>query len=334
MRPPPLEHVEPRSLEEACRLLERHADAARPIAGGTDLVPALKNRLQRPRVIVDLLRIPGLDAVRWSEQDGLSLGALVTLRRLASDPLVRGRYAALAEAAHAAGSVQLRAMGTLGGNLCQDACCQFFNRSPMSRQMLEPCHKLGGEVCHVVCGSEDCWAVYCGDLAPALLALDARVRVASPSGGRTLPVSELYSGDGERPVALGLGEIVAQVALPPPPPRSGGAYLKLRPREALDYPLLGVAAWLALGPEGRAVSRARVALTAVDGAPVPVAAAARLEGREAGDGAFREVGAQARKLAHPMKNVAALPPGYRAQMVEVYVRRALARALERAEAAP
>lgn len=330
----PLEHVSPVSLEEACRLLERHAGVARPIAGGTDLVPALKNRLLRPRLIVDLLRIPDLDAIRWSEPEGLRLGALVTLRRLACDRLLKERYAPLAEAAHAAGSVQLRAMGTLGGNLCQDACCQFFNRSPSSRQMLDPCHKLGGEVCHVVCGSDECWAVYCGDLAPALLALDARLRIASPGGGRSLPVSELFSGSGERPVALEPGEIVAEVFLPPPPARSGGAYLKLRPRQVLDYPLLGVAAWLALEPEGRKLSRARVALTAVDSAPVSVAAAAALEGREASDAAFGDVAAQARRLAHPVKNVAALPPGYRAQMVEVYVRRALARALERALAAP
>lgn len=325
---PPLEHANPRSLAEACLLLEREVGTARPIAGGTDLVPALKNRQQAPRLLVDILGLQGLDAMSWSEPEGLRLGALVRLRRIASDPLVRSRYAALAEAAHLAGSVQLRAMGTLGGNLCQDACCQYFNRSPMA---LEPCHKLGGEVCHVVRGSDDCWAVYCGDVAPALLALGARVTVASPRGESTLPVDRLYSGDGERPIALVPGELLSEVVVPTPPPRSGSAYLKLRPREALDYPLLGVAAFLALGP-GRVVSDAAVALSAVDSAPVLVQEARLLRGRAPSEEAFDEVGRAARRLAHPMKNVCALPPGYRARMVEVYVRRALARALGAAAA--
>jgi 4-hydroxybenzoyl-CoA reductase subunit beta len=326
---PRFDYAQPRSIDEACALLARRRGAAVALAGGTELLPALRNRHKRARLLVDLARVTGLGAIETAADGGLRLGALVTLRRLADHPLVREGHRALAEAAAAAGSVPLRAMGTLGGNLCQDTCCAYFNRSSLAREMLEPCHKLGGEVCHVVQWTRECWAVYAGDVAPALLALGAAVTVRGPRRQRTVPLARLYSADGKRPLALAPDELVAQVVLPPAPEGSGSAYLKLAQRETIDYPLLGVAARLVVDRGTGLCLEAAVALTAVDVAPVTVAAAERLVGHPPSAGAFVEVARAARKQAHPMKNATGLPPGYRQRMVEVYVGRALRRALER-----
>lgn len=213
--------VSPGTLRAACHFLEGQGNAAQIIAGGTDLLTAMKNRLKSPRLLVDLRGIPHLDDIHFSPRSGLRVGAMVTLRRLAADPAVKVHYPALAQAASQVGSPQLQAMGTLGGNLCQDTCCLYFNRSPMLRSPLQPCHKLGGSVCHVVSGSKGCWATYCGDLAPALMALRAQVTVAGPEGTSHVPLADLFSGDGRWPHSLRPGQIVAGIAVPPPGRRWG-----------------------------------------------------------------------------------------------------------------
>lgn len=319
----------PRTLRAACRLLEGDGGDAQIIAGGTDLLTAMKNRLKNPGLLVDLRQIPHLDEILYSPRKGLRLGALVTLRQLAADRQVRGHYPLLAQAAAEVGSVQLQAMGTVGGNLCQDTCCMYFNRSPMLRAPLAPCHKLGGGACHVVSGSKSCWATYRGDLAPALLALGAEVSVASPAGSEMMPLNRLYSGDGRSPQTLQPGQIVAAIAAPPPAPGSGGAYLKLRLRKTIDYPLLGVAATVSL--QDGVCQKASLALTAVDKAPVVVREAQSLVGGRVTAEAVELLGQAAYGHAHPVNNASELPPAYRRDMVRVYVRRAMEQALRAAE---
>jgi 4-hydroxybenzoyl-CoA reductase subunit beta len=266
----------PKTLRAACLLLDGQAGAGQIIAGGTDLLTAMKSRLKTPRLLVDLRELPDLDQIHFSALQGLRVGAMVTLRQLAAHRRVRALYPMLARAAEAVGSTQLQAMGTLGGNLCQDSCCMYFNRSPMLRAGLAPCLKLGGGVCHVVSGSKACWATYRGDLAPALLALGAEVLVANQSGIQKMPLSELYSGEGRRPLALRPGKVLAGIRLAPPAGCSGGAYLKLRLRKAIDYPLLGVAATIQV--RDGVCQEARLAMTAVDKRPVLVREAESLVG--------------------------------------------------------
>ena len=314
----------PKTLRSACRLLEGQGGAAQIIAGGTDLLTAMKNRLKNPGLLVDLRQIPHLEEIRCSPRQGLRIGAMVTLRRLAADPQVRAKYAVLAQAAAEVGSVQLQAMGTVGGNLCQDTCCMYFNRSPMLRAPLMPCHKVGGNVCHVVSGSMSCWATYCGDLAPALLALGGRLQVASPEGTETIPLADLYSGDGRRPQTLRPGQIVTGIHIPPAGPQAGSAYLKLRLRKTIDYPLLGVAAFIGL--RDGVCRQAGLALTAVDKRPVLVMEAERLVGRGFSPEALEGLAQAAYAQAHPVNNASELPPTYRREMVRVYVRRAVEQA--------
>lgn len=329
------EYVEPKSLKQASRLLQAGGAQAQLIAGGTDLLQALKNRLKTPRTLVDLRSIPTLDRVRYSARRGMEIGACVTLRHLASDPLVKQHYPVLVQALVAVGTPQLQAMGTIGGNLCQDNLCLYYNRSPMMRLPLQACLKLDGAVCNAVANSKECWAVYAGDVAPVLLVLNARITVAGPSGNaadgsgkQEMDLGDFYTGDGLRPHRLAAGQIVTRILLPPPAPHSGGAYLKMRLRKTIDYPLLGVAAYVRL--KDGVCAEARVALTGIDRAPLLVRAADDLRGRAVDAAAIQAVAQAAFKQARPLSNVSEVSPRYRREMVRVYVRHALERAVEAA----
>jgi len=332
MKLPKFEYVRPKSIGAACDILAAGGEQAHAIAGGTDLIMALKNRQKVAKMLVDISAIAQLDQISYSDEDGLRVGAMVSLRHVAAHPLVREKYPLLVQAALSVGSVQLRAMGTIGGNLCQDTCCMYFNRSALVRQSLEPCHKLGGEVCHVVNRSEDCWAAYAGDVAPALLVLRAQVKVADASGEKIIPLHELFSRDGKRPLTLQPGQLITEIQAPAPSPHSGGAYHKLRQRETLDYPLLGVAVNLTMGAGDGICKDAALAMTAVDKAPVVVAvetlhATSLLKGQRLTDELIQEFAKAVRKLAHPMKNLCGLTSNYRLQMVDVLVESAVQQAL-------
>lgn len=326
MKLPRFDYTAPRSVQEACRVLEAGGGAARAIAGGTDLLTALRNRQETAALLVDLAALP-LGGVRYSGEEGLRIGALVSLRRLAADPAVGAHYPVLAQAARAAGTVQLQTMATVAGNLCQNTCCMYFHRATGPRQLLDPCLKLEGSVCHVVAGSAQCWATYAGDLAPVLLVLGAALVIASPRGETTVPVRNLFSGDGKHAHTLVPGQLITEIRIPKPAPHSGGAYLKLRQRQSVDYPLLGVAAYVAVDPAGDVCREAGLALTGVDRAPVVVEEASRLRGGPPTDEAIHTVAAAARRRAHPINNVCGVPVRYRRDMVNVYAESALRQAL-------
>ncbi len=321
MKLPAFEYAEPKTLSKACRLLSDYGDRARLLAGGTDLLQRLKNRLEQPELVVDLNGIPRLASITFSKKTGLSIGALATLRQLAQHPAL-SHYPILGQAAALVGTIQLQAMGTVGGNLCQDNLCLYYDRPPMTRQMLEPCLKLGGKVCHAVSGSKDCWAVYSSDLAPVFLALGAKVVIAGPRGKRTVSLQKLYSGDSLKPQNLKKGEILTHIILPPPSPNARGVYLKYRLRKTIDYPLFGVALELQVDPKTRACRRASLALTGVDRAPVVVEEAAALKGKTITPHAIETIAEAARRRARPLGNVSEITPKYRREMVGVYVKRA------------
>jgi len=327
---PKFEYVQPQSTAEACQLLAARGSEAHVIAGGTDLIVALKNRQKVVNMLVDLSAISGLNQISYSEADGLKIGALVSLRHLAASPVVKQKYPILAQAALAVGSAQLQAMGTVGGNLCQDTCCMYFNRSATIRQSLEPCHKLGGDVCHVVNCSEDCWATYAGDLAPALLVLGAKIKIASLEGEKIVPLTNLFSSDGKQPHTLQPGQFITEIRVPSPPPHSGGAYLKLRQRETLDYALLGVAVNLTMEPGDGICKDAALALTAVDKAPLLVAEAQHLKGKKLTDELIDELARAAREKSQPIKSLYGFTVHYRREMIPVYVELAVQQARQRA----
>lgn len=327
---PELEIASPATVTDACRYLEAGAEAAQAIAGGTDLLQALKAGLKSPELIVDLSGIAGLDGLGYSPEKGLEIGALVTLRRLAGDDAVKSHYPVLAQAALQVGSRQLQAMATVTGNLCQDSCCMYFNRPEEVRRPLPPCHKLGGCICHVVPSSDECWAPYSGDMAPVLIALGATVTVADRDGEAVLPVADIFTNDGARPLNLQPGQLITKIQCPPPPPHSGAAYFKLRPRATLDYAVVGVAARLTLNPKDMTCANAAVVLTGVGSSPSSVGEAEGLKGESLTDETIERIAKAATKLSHPVKNVVGTHPGYRRRMVKVHVARALRESLEAA----
>ncbi len=269
-----IEYHAPTTLAEAVALLGAHGEAAAPLAGGTDLVPALKQGLLRARHLVSLSRITDHGEIAATANGGLVIGAFATLAEVARSPLVRSACPALAEAAAQAGSPLLRNRGTIGGNLCLDTRCWYYNQTEAWRASRALCQKAGGEQCYVNQKRNVCVALFSADTPPVLLAAGAHLTLVGPAGARTIPVDALYSGDGLRPLAKDPGEIVTAIVLPPMPSRWGSAYLKHSARESIDFPLLGVAATVALGGDGT-IASARIAVTAARSAPC------RLPGLEA-----------------------------------------------------
>ncbi|MCW5657173.1 MAG: FAD binding domain-containing protein [Burkholderiaceae bacterium] len=221
------------------------ADGARAIAGGTDLLPNLRRGLEQPLRLVDLTRIDGLDRIELRDGE-LSIGANATLAQLACHPAVMRHLSALAVAAGDVAGPGHRSAATLGGNLCQDTRCVFYNQSAWWRASNHGCLKRGGDICHVAPQGQRCHAAFSGDLAPVLLAARAEVEIASPSGMRRMPLDALYRDDGAAHLTLSAGEFVAAVHVTAAGCERRSAYRKARVRQAMDFPLAGVAVVLAL----------------------------------------------------------------------------------------
>ena len=327
MKLPKFDYQAPRSLTEACALLEKMDGKAMAIAGGTDLMLPLKERLKVPDCLVDLRAIPDLTEISYGVQGELQIGALVTLRHLASEPSVRKKYPTLDRAALEVATAQIQAMGTVGGNICQDCLCLYYNQSVGSKHGLERCYKAGGEVCHTVKGSKECWATYCSDLAPVLLVLGAQVKVVDSIGERIIPLNDLYTGNGKQPHTLRPGQLVTQFIVPLQGPKSGSIYLKLRVRKTIDYPALGVAVSVTQTAEGQKVS---VGLTGVEKRPLLIEEVRR-EGNLFGNEDIEILVQKAYTIAHPLNNLRDFTPKYRKDMVKFYVQSALEQALQLAE---
>jgi 4-hydroxybenzoyl-CoA reductase subunit beta len=312
----------PRAIEEAVRILEEHGSDAMPIAGGTDVIPNLQMRLFAPRVLVDLKPLRNLSGISYSERDGLRIGALTTLTNLLAAPVVHEKFPVLAQAVGTIAGPLQRNMGTLGGNLCLETRCRWYNQSHFWRQALGGCLKKDGPICHVAPGGRFCWAVWSGDSAPALLALDAEIEIAGAGGARRIALRELYKNDGMDRVALRHGEIVTEVHVPARMAGLRGAYHKLRVRDAIDYPLAGVA--VSMNVDAKGVCRdARVALTAVNPSPVLLPGAAELlRGKKWSEDLAAEVARIAIRTGKPLTTSASTPV-YRREMVKLFTHRAL-----------
>ena len=314
--------LRPRTLEEALAAFERHGADAQMIAGGTDLLPSMKQGLFSPRVLLDLKGLGHLDFIRFDPERGLEIGALTTISALAGSPVIAREFPVLREAAKSVASPPLRNMGTLGGNLCLDTRCLYYNQSGFWRGSLGGCIKKDGTVCHVAPGSDTCWAAFSGDTAPALLALEAVVELAGPRGRREIPLAGLYVNDGLVRLTKATDEIVTAVRVPAANAGWSGAHRKLRIRQSIDYPLAGVAVVMRKGADG-VCEAARIGLTAVNPGPRLVPAAGLLSGHSYSAGLAEEVAREATKVGKPLKTSASTME-YRRQMIQVFVRRAIA----------
>jgi 4-hydroxybenzoyl-CoA reductase subunit beta len=290
----------PGSAAEASALLARLPEA-RLVAGGTDLIPNLRRGIGAPPALVDVGSIAGIARIERGT-DGWRIGAGVTLAALAGDAAVAAALPALAEAAATVAGPGHRAVATLGGNLCLDTRCVFYNQSEWWRRANAHCLKLGGERCHVAPQGTRCHASFSGDLAPALLALDAQAEVLGPDGPRTIALADLYVEDGVRPLTLAAGELVLAVRVPAQPAGARSGYRKARARGAMDFPLAGVAA-RATFADGR-LSTLRLALTGVCSRPVLLDDADSLCGGAVDDALLAALGKRVNRQISPVRTTA------------------------------
>ncbi|MBI3402594.1 MAG: FAD binding domain-containing protein [Acidobacteria bacterium] len=319
MRLPNFRFVAPTSVHEAAELLTSSSGDAMLVAGGTDLLPNMKRRQQTPGTLVGLRHIAELRAI--SNGDGLTIGAGLTLADLVRTQKVRESYGALWQAAAQVATPQLRNMGTLGGNLCLDTRCNYYDQNYEWRKAIDFCMKKDGGTCWVAPSSTKCLAVSSTDTAPALLALGASITLVSANGSRRIALSDLYRNDGIHYLTRQPNEILTAVHLP----ESTGwrsAYWKLRRRGAFDFPVLSAAAAAKIAGDGT-VESARIVLGAVSSRPIEVApAASLLVGHALTDEAIARAADAAAQPSRPMDNTD-FTLVWRKRMTRVFVTYAL-----------
>jgi 4-hydroxybenzoyl-CoA reductase subunit beta len=321
--------LRPRTLDETVSLLAKHAGegarATRIVAGGTDLIPSMRQKLFEPEFVLDIRCIASLKEIRQTDS-GVEIGALTTLTAIEHSILLRRRYPVLSEAAATVASPLLRNMGTIGGNICLDTRCLWYNQSLTWRKGCGFCIKKDGDICHVAPGGTKCWATFSGDTPPALLCLNAEIEIVSTRGARRIPLTELYTGEGDAYRRLQADELLTRVFLPQSSADYRGVYRKLRVRGSIDYPLAGVA--VAMKRSNGHIADARLAITAVNPAPMLVKGATELLSGKAMDQALAgAAGDLAAKMARPL-TTSALTPEYRREMIRVFTRRAVLAAFQ------
>ena len=295
LRLPWFDYRAPRTVAEAAKILAGEGPAAMPVAGGTDLLPNMKRRHQAPKVLVSLRGIASLK--ECSNGAGTTFGAGLTLAQVVRNEKTP---AALRQAAAQVATPQLRNMGTLGGNVCLDTRCTYYNQTYEWRKAIDFCLKKDGETCWVATASKRCVAVSSTDTAPALIALNASVMLTGAEGERELPVEALYRNDGIDYLARRPDEILTGVQVPQRGYRS--TYWKLRRRGSFDFPVLGVAAAVRFAPSGE-IEEARIALGAVASRPFLVEKAGDyLRGKKLTDEVIAEASALVANRAKPMDN--------------------------------
>ncbi len=313
---PQFKVVRPRNLAEATAMLAGDPHA-RVLAGGTDLVANLRDGLVAPSTLVDLAAIEELAAVR-TEAQGTRIGARVTLARLAADVQIGTLYPAIAQAAASVAGPAHRSVATVGGNLCLDTRCVFYNQSEWWRRANRYCLKYRGDVCHVAPQGNSCEAAYCGDLAPALLALEAEVEIAGAGGSRRIALADLYVEDGAAHLALRAGDIVAAVHVPAARAQLRSGYRKARVRGAIDFPLAGVAA--ALCVEAGVLESLRIAITGTNSRPFVLKGTDEWVGRVPDETLPSAVGKLVQHQVRPLRTTVTAA-NYRRQVAAVLAQR-------------
>jgi 4-hydroxybenzoyl-CoA reductase subunit beta len=300
MRLPLFEFRAPRTLEEAARILDGEGANAMPLAGGTDLLPNMKRRQQVPRTLMSLRHVDDLTHVQL-DHSAVRLGACLTLADIAEDPRFRNGLTALSQAASQVATPQIRNMATLGGNLCLDTRCNYYDQSYEWRKAINFCMKKDGATCWVAPGSPKCVAVSSTDTAPALIALGARVRLVSRAEEREVPLSELYNNDGMNYIRRRPNEILTEVLLDS---LHGwkSTYWKLRRRGSFDFPVLSVAAAVRISASG-VVEDARIVVGSAASRPLVAADPAKsLVGRALNHESTAEAAALAARISKPLDN--------------------------------
>ncbi len=313
-RMPDFEYIQPETVVQVCSMLSQQPGAA-VLAGGTDLLVNLKHGFIKPPILIDLRKITGLNLIELTAE-GARIGPLATLKKLSTHPAIVAKLPALATAALAVGSYHHQVMGTLGGNICQGNRCSFLNQSAAWRQARPACHKTGGAVCHVVPGSDRCYACYHGELAPVLVTLGALASLTGVDGSRKILIEDLFTGEGKTPIEKAIDEIITGIDIPAEAMSGESLYLKSAIRGSIDFPVLGLALWHS--PESK---RYRICYTGVGTRPVRAGRVERLlEGHDLHGDLVDEACELATEEAQPVKNTSCPPSAKRHLMKRMLCR--------------
>ena len=322
LRLPAFEYAVPRDLAEAVALKAEAGAQAMFIAGGTGLLPNLKRRQHDCRLVIQLGQLAELRGISLDTDGALRLGAATPLATVAGDPRLQGGWGALARAAASVATPILRNMGTIGGNLCLDTRCNYYDQSFAWRKAIGFCLKKDGDTCWVAPSSRRCWAVQSADSAPVVVALDGLIDVIGPQGPRTIAAHDFFLEDGIDHLAKRPDELVTALRLPPAA-EGRSTYLKLAQRGSFDFPVLGVAARIDLDRDTGLVRQARVVLGAVSSAPLVVEqASSALIGHRLEAETIAAAAEAAWKRARPLDNTDQVF-AWRKTVVRPTVRRAL-----------
>ena len=318
------------TLEDAVALLARQQGAARALAGGTDLLPSMRMENVKPRLLVSLAAIaPGEPELL---ADGsIRIDALSRLASLEGSGLLRDRVPMLTQSIHVVGGNQIRQMGTLGGNLCQETRCLQLDQKH-DYQFVAPCFKRGGDCCYPFPTNKRnvCWSVYMSDIAPALIALDARVEIIGETGTRRIRVEELFSGDGLKQTRLGPAELLRAVSIPPAPRGFGWGFHKSTVRGGLEFGMAVIAVALQLADDAKTCTDARIVVGAVREGPVRAFAAEdALKGAALDEQRLAQTAAAAAKEIKPLPHHG-FSKRHLTDNIRVYLRRTMAQAVARA----
>lgn len=324
MRLPYFDLFEPATVPELLTILKR--EQVRLLAGGTEIMPLMRFGLLQPAKLASLRNLPELKGIERRGK-ALHIGAMTTLSEIAGSPIIEKDAPLLYEAALAVAAPPIRNVATIGGNVFQNSRCLFYNQSAAWRRERQPCLKAGGEVCLAVPGSKKCFSVYQGDIAPALIAAGAKVRIEAKKKGdsREVPVEDLFTGRGVQPLSLRSGEMATHFVIPILQ-NTGSGYAKFRLRSAIDYPLAGAAAFVAA--KKGTITSARLVLSAAGPGPVIVPLDGVAAGKRSGE---IDLDAIVRAIPKnlPLVNNHILPASYRREMLSVFAKRAMKTALDR-----
>jgi 4-hydroxybenzoyl-CoA reductase beta subunit len=318
MRLPPFQYLEPTNVEEALSIIGAHKETIKIMAGGTDLLNRMKLRLIEPAFVMNIGKLRKMDGIDIGDTETI-IGANTRLRELAGASLVNKRFRAIAEAASQVASPAITNMATVGGNILQNTRCMYYNQSGMVLNGLERCHKRGGSVCLAVKGGKRCFSVYQGDMAPALIAFDARCALEKEGSTRTISITELFTGNGVAPFAMGADELLTKIIIPKPGGVYSSAYRKLRLRGSVDYPLASAAAFISV-TDDRKVTRYRVVIGAAGAAP-------KVIDRASSEVDLEGIAKWAYELAEGADTLQ-MPGAYRRKIASVLAKRAVKAALD------
>lgn len=325
MRLSEFDYYEPETVEQAVDMMGQDGKGE-VIAGGTDLLVSLKQRLQVPDYLVDLENIPSLREIKV--YDGvISIGALCTLNEIINSSIIKEKLPAFKKAAGEVGSPLLRSIATVGGNICLNTRCRFYNQSLFWRSTRGPCYKAGGEKCHLTGKKEACYSAFSADIPPVLIAHDCKIRLTGPQGVRTVPLQDFYTGDARFPNLLlkGSGEVLTSVEVPLPHFRTSSTYRKFRLRDSIDFPLIGAAVLLQLD-ENSVCEDVRVVCTGTPARPVKIGAAQNeLVGSRLDENALFAAAKSAAAEIHPLKTDL-VSPRYVREVSKVVIAEALSEA--------